>query len=153
MTHYLMSDKLVLQHVLYTADAIIDGHRRALSTLLKAAMTRLKTRLTIRNIFKDTVLQTQSKVKLSLIVVNEDNEVQMWTSGHMFSLFHSPQSVVESDRLPIGDHQNLSIGHVLHAADGRVKRQCFHHLRGVPVPESEQRQHTRSEVRLGAQTC
>lgn len=77
MTHYLMSDKLVLQHVLYTADAIIDGHRRALSTLLKAAMTRLKTRLTIRNIFKDTVLQTQSKVKLSLIVVNEDNEVQM----------------------------------------------------------------------------
>lgn len=45
MTHYLMSDKLVLQHVLYTADAIIDGHRRALSTLLKAAMTRLKTRL------------------------------------------------------------------------------------------------------------
>lgn len=47
-------------------------------------------------------------------------------------------SAVEGDGPSVGDDEDLAIGDVLHAADGRLERQRLHHLSCDSVPETEQ---------------
>lgn len=47
-----------------------------------------------------------------------------------------PESIVEANGFPISDDHNLSIRHILHTADRRVKGQRLDLLHGAAVPQS-----------------